>query len=505
MHHIIKFLVFFLSTSSLLFYPGPIHAKTNWQDLSSKDLAAIHRYLLNDSSLCTKEHGFKSWCSRGYELALKEKSNANSFEGYDALIRFYVYGFKVPHLYIKSERNNIENDPKWPGFIVAYRNNSYQIISVADSKKEWKDLPPLGAKLIECNGMKPDELMLQNVTPFTNADPKHKSTWYPHVNELFVNTGNPFIAPVNQCVFDVKDHKIQFQLNWKSIALYGTDKFKKIADESTFGTPPSFSIHSFGKNSVWISIPTFSTVVESGNTAKKNTTAIAFFKTIASNLPQYRNKDAIVFDVRGNGGGDQPYEATLLVPLYGTSFLNSLGMNFIDNKPRIDHIRVSKDNLAYLKKVHAPISILNGIEDGLSQNKSYVPYQENNFRNPFQDATDIEKNNLTATNKKRVENPVKAQIILLTDGRCASMCWEFIRAFRELPNVIQVGQPTAVADQYGLVRFTDLPSKMSVLHFPIDIIISPSDHYGNPFNPHYYYDNFMGDTEAIKNWMKNLK
>jgi hypothetical protein len=239
---------------------------------------------------------------------------------------------------------------------------------------------------------------------------------------------------------------------------------------------PQFAVKSFGKNSIWISIPNFTDNNKLSLLAKK--------------IRKFRHKNILVLDMRGNSGGSNKYGRQIIFNLYGLKFLRSLGNKFPLNQEWIEQWRVSSGNLKAASERKGP-EFVQQMQTALQQHQQLILYRTRLI--PFSQQP-----------TSSVKNPVTAKVFLLTDQRCFSACWHFTRETTSIPGVTQIGQPTKVGGYYGDVRSINLPSGIMQFTFPMKTFINPTAHLDTSFKPKYYYLHDMNNERALQSWILQI-
>jgi hypothetical protein len=302
------------------------------------------------------------------------------------------------------------NRAEWPGIVIAKRGQFYVVHHVADSKG-FKDLPEVGAKLKSCDGRTTDNLMKKNVFPFSgNKD--LAAHWIEQAPMLFVDYGNPFVKRPKECLFIGSSSKAKsYKLSWRSIRVKNLEPHLKKAG---FGERPTeFAHRQFGTGNHWISIPTFS---PSGKKADQ-------LESIIAALDKLRTAKVVVFDVRGNGGGNSQWGNNIVEKLYGKKY-KDYRESLRPNNSYVEW-RTSPENLKYLNKVVPGLKERFGAESSIYRvfsavaNKMAGGKSDQLLRQPEFD--DLKP----STNISKATSPVKAKVFFLTDGHCGSACLDF--------------------------------------------------------------------------------
>ena len=239
----------------------------------------------------------------------------------------------------------------------------------------------------------------------------------------------------------------------------------------------SFYIKQFKGKIFWIRLQNFEP--QNRLQAKK-------LNQIIDTIRQYRNASYIIFDVRGNPGGNADYYRTLLKNLYGKDYLRSLGKGFLWNQRWHQIWRVSKENINALSQ--APF--IEKLQQAFRAGKTL--YHEYWYI-------------LNPAGKSDKHNPVKAKIAILTDGESYSSAWLFTRVVLQLPNTVQLGQPTGINSYYSEPRAIALHHGL-MLNFPMGANLTPDAHFGKRFAPEFHYVGDMSNDKLVMPWvLKVLK
>lgn len=229
---------------------------------------------------------------------------------------------------------------------------------------------------------------------------------------------------------------------------------------------------------VWIWLPTFNPSSSEEKTA---------FTDLLKQLSQVRSKKWIVFDVRGNRGGSTVWQRPLLRNLYGDSYLRSLGKRFDYNHLWRKKLRVSVDNLAYIKSQNWGCAAQ--FEKALKAKRAFFSMTWSVYNETY---------NLFSNGEKE---PVTASVLLLTDEGCGSTCWLFVREMLQIPGVVQLGTPTAILTAYSETRPITLPSRHFILNCPMQVRLYPNENLGKPFVPTHVYSGDLTNEKQVQAWV----
>lgn len=481
-------LIFWLTLAGVTLTANSYAQASVWAKMAEHDLSTAKQTIISNVPKAQVAHShYKKWLTLGYQQSEKKAKGVHTYSGYISVMQYYLRGFNDYHTDIVPLLQMINPSAKWPGFIVGQRSGQI-VVTYAEHSGVKNRFPPVGARLLSCNDMSTKILINRNIVPFTLASAQYPSTWQQYVPKLFLWTENPFISKLQTCVFMVNNKLHTYELHWRvtenpSPLSLGVPNFKEKFNAAAFGKTPSFKVRKFGFNAVWISIPIFAHGLPT-----QGTTTTIWLNNIADQIKKYRNDRVIVFDLRGNTGGDPKYMRPIIMNLYGKPYLRYLGQRFIWNKPEKIMFLATKKNLQHMIRSGSPVQMIAGMKSAIEKKeKSYIYEQQ-----------------ILSGGKSSDVNPVKAKVVLLTDGRCGSECNSFVLAMRSIPGVVQVGGPTAPVTDSTWNAVKVFPDNASAIVYPTGLILSPKVNSGVPIFPKYTYHGDLGDTLAVTKWIRKL-
>lgn len=239
---------------------------------------------------------------------------------------------------------------------------------------------------------------------------------------------------------------------------------------ATETTKHVFAVEHIDAATTWVTLPTFAI---SAQKIKKQ------FDAVVQQMKNLRNKKRIVFDLRHNQGGDSSFGSTLLQALLGSHYYNQQKKAY--EKNIYVEWRASKDNLHHVqglydrnKALDADTAWLKKVYDGMRESltKNNLFYKE------------AYADECPARDQSRYSNPIKAQIIVVTDNMCVSACLDFIDELKALDkSVILMGETTDKDSVYMDVRDIELPSKKGHFIFPIKVYRNRPRKNNQPYYP----------------------
>jgi hypothetical protein len=256
-----------------------------------------------------------------------------------------------------------------------------------------------------------------------------------------------------------------------------------------------FSVREFMPGVIWVTLPTFD-LMDQGQV--KN------FYDIIAQMPRFRDKRLIIFDVRGNGGGNSQWGTKIIEALFGKEYIKKRIADLEQNV--YVEWRVSQGNIEFIhslidkykkqfgeqsKEVKWASNLYNEMICALKKDVSfYAEYSDDVFESP-----------LGVTSAP--QNMCFAKIIVLIDKGCFSACLGFLDKLKTLDHpVLFVGQTTGVDTLYMDINGAELPSKLGQIQFPMKVYRNRRRVGNQPHYPDIVYPGDFNDTQAVERWLK---
>jgi hypothetical protein len=480
---------FFIAIVTLLCWQ--LSNATDWQKLSQLDLTASYNLLKNNSAGGADQENpaYQIWLKQGYQQALSMAKKVNNASSYNLVMNFYTNGFHDEHVQYVPYLKRFDFMQTWPGFTIYWQHQHFYVRNFSHTAP--KQSPPTGAELLSCDKQSVKHLLLTRVFPYF-GNPALNASWHIVTPRLFFYSQNPWYSRLKQCTFLIGKYRKTYTLHWRDI---NETHAYNIRMQTNYSYQGKFSATTFAKNSIWVSIPSFLPEAPS---------AITAFKKIIKQAPNWRNKKLLVIDMRGNLGGNSLWGTELLTSLYGNAYYQQQTAKLM--QPSYQW-RVSSDNLGELKGFYSRYiaknfgkksqayqelqQTINGMQQALHNHQAYYP-------------ANVEQPSATTTDTV-ISNPVKATIVFLTDGRCASSCLTFADQLFTFPNVIQAGQPTHASTNYTESVVTKLPGGAR-LYYPMKVQRFRQRKSNQAYIPEkiYYYIGNVNDTAQVASWLMKI-
>jgi len=393
-----------------------------WVEVTKKDLTAIHEIILevHPGTIDPRNPEFQIKEKKLYFDALKRGEEAKTFQAYQAVLNSYLAGFNDGHFHLTASKIN-SLDIDWAGFTVGYVDGD---VKVMEREAEWPvPLPPLGAKVLTCDGIEPADAMSQRVFPFHLGLPTVEASWIELTPFLFVDEGNPWAPPFKKCVVEVEGKKEAFDLVWKGTPRGEWDK--RIAF-SRFSPKGSYSIKPFGMKGLLVTIPSF---------RPRSPEERKALEKIVDHLRREKSCRFVVFDLQGNRGGTLFWVMELLYALYGEDYVK---YKLSSVTPPVKALfRISDSSIRYLRERLTEKEPIYGSDSQVVEN---IRKQLKRM----QQARDLGEEWLVqgvyGSEVPPHSSPPKASfrglVFYVTDGGCGSSCLRFCDLLRLLPDPV---------------------------------------------------------------------
>ncbi|MDP4535775.1 S41 family peptidase [Alkalimonas collagenimarina] len=453
-----------------------------WQQLAKTDLDFVYQNLKDNHPGVIDElnPGFNHWLEQGYQQALSGIAAVDNLDEVLNLQRQYIAGFADGHVGISfhHQRSRV----RWPGIIV-HKQGQHTVVT--QTAEDWPTaLPATGAILKYCNGLSPQQLLEQRVLPFHIQLPELAAVQANYTPLILRMDGSWQGEALTECTFKQQGVTVHHTLHWRNTSRQNWQQHNEAQAASN-----DFSLQSFAPNSYWLSLPTFT----------PSAPQQAQLKQMTSQLAELREAELIVFDVRGNGGGNSQWGADLAFALFGQEHVYGvLTPLFSQGMP---YWRASADNTAVVAEIVQQVTEQFGADSDITQLFSELAVrmvQHGTNELVPQSIASSTEDTATAISPSLTT----AKVVLLTDGACGSACLDFADMLLPL-GTIHAGQPTFADTVYMDIRFVELPSKLGSLAIPQKVYRNRPRGHNEPYTPaaDWLYSDDINHTEAVRSWL----
>ncbi|WP_186645644.1 S41 family peptidase [Fluviispira vulneris] len=477
--------------------PSFIYAN-EWSDKAKQDIDEVYTILKENHPgyVDSLNPDFKKDFEKNYITALKNSEKIDSYNGYYFTPKEYITTFRDGHTQLSFSNDLLRPDDdkeiENAGVIIKYRNNKFLVSSLLKNKEKNAKYPEINSEFIACDSISAEELFNENIYKYL-GNRNIELVKIAYSRNLFLNYNSPEQKKNKNCVFKNSKGKIEkFNLVWQKTKY---SDLKNHFLNASVGAETQFKFEEFAKGKYWISMPSYS---EEEKFEK-------LYAEIEQNTNELRNAALIVFDVRGNTGGDSSFGSSVIKQIWGKEYYNNLpkqqneyvewraswgNYNFVNNQyfKKFSGAEEKKN----INRYRYYESLLKNIKAAIANKQDYYleKYYEEDKEKP---------------KKVKVSNKVKANIVLLTDARCASACLDFADEIYSLPNVKHVGQITGSDTQYMDISITNLKSGLAELIYPMKVYRNRKRKADESYLPQYVYDGDIWETEKLKSWILSLQ
>lgn len=458
----------------------------DWSTLLLQDLAAADAAERDShpGAHDARNPGFAAQMDAALTLARSRAARVDGFAGYWWTLKGYAASFNDGHVSLNPLPGAPMLGVRWPGFLTGFDGDFQVVMTTQDGGAH----PPLGARLLSCDGIDAPTLAQQRVGEF-NGRWNLQSSRVRAGNEVLLDQGNPFVSVPHRCVFRVHGRETAFALHWQP--LDAATLAARVADTRRSERPPN-GWRSLREGGYWITTSSFN-VDPSGRNFNELTRLVEQLTTQAAAL---RHAPLVVLDVRGNSGGSSQWSVALARLVWGRAAVDALA-----DDSRVEW-RASAANIAYLRAFQqtlqdtaeaAPemIRMLQTVSEGMAQAAEQgAPL----WAEPAAPAA------TSGIAPERAVPQRPGKVFVVADASCGSACLDALDLWKRL-GALQVGVETSADSLYMDVRPEPLPSGLARISVPMKVYRGRARGSNQPHAPDLRYDGDLRDTDALQAWL----
>ena len=471
--------------------PKPMDQPRDWSATLTQDATGLHDIIVDSHPGVhdALNPGFRTRLEQGLTVALDRAKTTTDTGGWWWALRAYVASFEDGHVQIGMTQDDFNFQTRWPGFLTVYRGAD-QV--VADRDEADAATPPLGAKLIDCDGVAAEALAEQRIGQF-------RGRWFLEAQRTlygdwqFLNAQNPWIGEMRQCRFETGGAAQTYALNWRATPDDFAARRGKLAQRAR----PDFGLKHFDDGGFWISTPSFNGD-PSGETHAALTALIADMKTKQEAL---RLAPYVVLDLRGNGGGSSHWSQLMAQVLWGDAWMAA------HPEPAVEAVewRASDGNIAQISEFLGQLRASNGspeyiawAEDAVNGMKAAQAAGQPYWRSANEPAPE------DAAPPPPAPELMAGRVYVLTDSSCGSVCLDAVDLWKTA-GALQVGRETSADTVYMELREAALPSGLARIAVPMKVYRGRARGNNEPQRPQYVIEGDMSDDAALLAAIRRLQ
>lgn len=445
---------------------GINRTSSQWQTDTQADVIAADRLIRSvyPAWVDPTNPGFRSRWMHAVATAKQRAALVRSDAGHRAVLRALENAVADPHVGFGGTPSG--GRTIWAGIGLEQRGNRYLATNVDPDRTAHERVPLGDAEFLGCDGLDAETTLRRHLDGWATVwdVPGNRSRY---ATSLFVDQDNPFVARPRRCSFRTASRRpVTIALRWReaqreavSQALQPFRRVRPVTD--------MIALRYADDGAAWFTIGNFG--LESAHAALR--------ERIARERQTILSRPYVVFDLRGNQGGNSTLADALIETVWGAG---TVPAGFpIGAKQWRASAEVIEASRALRKRVSqwadVPTRVIAAIDTMIPRLEAAMAAGQ-----PFY-TEDAALNVPAANYSTRAAVPLSMPIYVLTDGDCTSSCIVAVNAFRRI-GAVQVGDPTERQTRYVEAWFQHaLPSGLGTVILPIAVVPWPdSDLGGQP-------------------------
>lgn len=322
-----------LLLGAVLAAPTAQSAPSDWSDTLLKDLDAADAAMRGShpGAVDLRNPGFVPQLEAASALARSRAANVDSFAGYWWAMKGYAASFNDGHVSLNALAGAPDLPTQWPGFLTGFDGDAQVVMTVDGGPGH----PPLGARLLSCDGIDAQTLAARRVGDFSGRWNLQASR-IQGGGEVLLEQGNPFVPTLRSCVFQVDGREKPYALQWQP--LQAAQRKERLADTRRSFRPAN-GWHTMPGGGYWITTSSFN----ADPTEQNFKELTALLEQLARKAAALQQAPSVVLDVRGNSGGASQWSIELARLIWGRAAVDAL------SDPSWVEWRTSEANIAQLR------------------------------------------------------------------------------------------------------------------------------------------------------------
>jgi hypothetical protein len=460
-----------------------------WPERTREALDRL-RALLEDvhpAPIRDDDPAFRRWLVEGYAEAYALAAKVRTPAQQTGVLKYYAAGFRDGHLRLHGPWAEW---PRWAGWVAAYQHGRFV---VAYAQPDWPvPLPPAGATILDCDSRPPLDLVASDVAPWVDRDVEHAPARQRLAPELAIDSGEIAGRRMpRRCTFALPDgSRRMLALQYRAIHRGALNAVLHRAR----GAPDRdvFFLEDLGEGRWWVRVPTFDV----------DANGLRQIESVATRLESLSDGRLVVFDLRGNTGGNSALGERLFDALTGG-------------------LEASREQMAQVPHARALWRVSSRTLDEMEASLR-VDRANRGADHPsvaFKEDMALRLRGALARGEPWVEQPggaaltpalvrdlgistqrFRGQLVVLTDEACFSACLDFVDVLLLVPGAIHVGRTTGADTRYMDVGYFRIAPQV-VVQVPRKVWLGRPRGDNEPHVPAIVFDGDIGDDAAVRRWV----
>ena len=423
----------------------------DWQAVARAEIDFVHDTLqrAHPGAIDPQNPAFNQQLQGFRAHALELVPRVIDYQSMMAAVRYYANAFNDGHLSY-SDGGAYHNAEEYPpmyvaGWSVDLVGDDYIVSRVVPHFSG--DLPPLGARLLSCDGQLPDRLYRERVAPFVvGLSAANRALQIPLLTHRRLKGDE-----LQQCRFQTADGRtLDLKISFEPISF--SEARALFVGSPERSTPVNY--YELDAGILWIHAATFTLPPEQ----------VKPLDSMLEALRRLKGVRAIVFDSRGNHGGDSSVGGRIFNAATGGLEFDHRGEQRLPRvyaQWRVSDVAIDtlNDRIERATQLYgsgsANINSLTAIRNGLLRMRAsgrswYEQWdpQDGGFR--------LDRNEMIKRHGhlRRFSGPV----VLVTDEQCVSACLDFADLVRNVPGSVHAGHTTGSDSVYIDIGIATAPT-----------------------------------------------
>ena len=485
-HHLAVLLLWSATTAA----SSPDTAARAWSSLTAADVSAfcsdvrgVHPGMVDPLS-----PRFASQVDRACAIAAERSRNAGSFLDWMEIMQALVTSFRDGHTGIAF--TVLPTQLRWPGFLIDGQGGRWVVRRPANDSATGSR-PPEGAELVACDGQ-PAARFLERRLDQKTVDWSKEPERIRQAFRAFTTYRLDGPAPARRCQFRRNDQIVDDSLEWRTISSVAMQPLLAPYLRRGSSSRP-IAVGFAADRHAWVQLGNF-----------KDETALKALETeLLATQTRLRSASYVVFDLRGNGGGNSTWGGRFASILWGAEAVEGRRLAEQSSNPA-DHGKYWRRSRAAATKMHAAAAEYAAQGPDFADIAKYWRELGDTIAAAQDDGLYQDECCRPRPRPSVVPGPQYAgKVFVVTDAGCFSSCVVVMNTLKRM-GAIQVGEASGQNEVYGeSVGPFDLPSGLGWYRVPASIIRQPRSSLGG-LPPDIRWPGAMDDDEGLRSWISRL-